>query len=358
MKRFIHSPTQLPDKKYRCINTFCFVLACFILLILIGIDWKMLQTIIFSASIAIDQYDSEVSFYAIAAWAIVLSFVLFFLFFCVFGARANEDLWIKHVFLAIILIFVFVPKEAIIMKYITCFNFYHKIFVQVRVYLTFVFISLLALTLLLDIFGLRKERSSLIIIPLVLVLISALVMNSLILESLQTDFNKDINKHTIKFGIFTSDEYEQIRNGTYIKDSTYDERIIGSLDALFNSQDNEIHGEICSNIECTNQYIRYYRFDIDCNSTSLFDDCKNASRIAFKLKYIEENHEIPTFSCAVVTENEWCTQGCQVFQQQYSIYLVQEFMHKVELPWLGLGKCQVKQPHVNISYLRDSNLCI
>ncbi|CAF0965062.1 unnamed protein product [Brachionus calyciflorus] len=331
------------------------------------IDWKLMSDTTWSASIAIKEFNSKISFSAIYLLAIFLHifFILLTIYPYILQYSTNEALEViifKHKAIMVAFFLAFIPKEIITFKFINSFNFYHEGYVQLRAYLTFIYIVLFILFCINEIILIVKHQDSLDfmhntllkLIPvfcIMLILIVCAGLNMVTLYKLETKFNKDISPKTIKLGLYTNEEIYNLTNGNYLDSFSYEQKIICSLnDVIKINKEEKIQQQ-------GRHYVKYFRKEIDCNSSQIFyNGCKKFTKMIIKIR--DRNFEYPDFRCGMVSLNGSCSNGCDDLKREnIGVYLVQYFEHKLELAWNGFARSEFKQPRVKLNESLDLSAC-
>lgn len=342
-------------------TSFLFLLSQILLLIILALDWTIMFDIKSRASIAMKQFDSVVSYSTISIWSILLDFSLIILYFVPYlfhikSRVSSRFLFIRQLVLVALLL-IFAIKEVITVKFMNCFNHYDQILVKIRVFLTFAFIILAVTISLNDLVDLLRTKVARIIdltptIIIILTLIVSFGYNIVLLARLNSEFDKDISKNTIKFGIFSKDEIDLIKKGMFVRDDKFDHRIVGTLGDLINSENKENHVKECilNDDYCKRYYRRAFKKYIKCED--VFTDCESISDLVITLKYIDYENEYPTYECQTKNDN-LCSIACREFKEKnYNIYLIQDFGNKIEMAWNNFERCEEIKP---IAYLKTSN---
>jgi len=158
----------------------------------------------------------------------------------------------------------------------------------------------------------------------------------------------------IQIGFFNRVEFNLIAKGIYIKDDSFDHRIVGSL------------AEVMS---IKNQYEEFTRFDdnifndpnfylhekklvftIECSNKTrlIFNDCIDADSKNLKiiLKYSKSGY--PSYNCYISKKFNEFNQICThlLLLDHLELMMIQFYNDKIGLAWSGFGKCM--QPNVRL----------
>lgn len=330
-----------------------------------GIDIKLMADFSNTASISIDYFNQSIHFSIISGLAILIGFICIILTFAV-GVHILGDEMLKSLYLLIILTVFSLINEGLIYKLLSCFNHYNFGLVQARSCLAILgasFLSFCVTCELIEIFKNNKDKQitrSLIVVFIILIVAMTpfIVLNSLLLKNLDTSFEKDISLKTIKMGLFTSNEIEQITNHKYEKQPYFDKKLLGLLDNIVNSKSKVLNYTYNYAFGSRKVYTMYYKKILTCDSDlkKIFSECENSSKLVFKLKY-EIDYGYPSYSCAKIDLKGNCVKGCSKLLMNYSIYLIQEFDY-VEPAWANFGRCEIKQPNFKLEINPYLNACI
>ncbi|CAF0989299.1 unnamed protein product [Brachionus calyciflorus] len=284
----------------------------------------------------ISYHGINVAFYVLKILYIILLIVLIFL--TLIGSQLS-------IFLSTIsILFLNVPKEAILFKFYTCFNHNEHSFLIARCILTFFFCLIIGLLNLFYLFIIKNSENkphrltALLKYPFyvisILALLAILALNIAILAKLKREISFPIEPNKIEMGYFTRNEINQIESGNFIKDSEYDQRIVGKLsDILFSNK--------------KNFDTQYYNFDLKCSNgdDGIYAlDCIDSSQLKITLHY-SYNREYPNYNCArfkSFPSNNSCSLDCPNLSNSYKLYLVQQNDNIINPAWNGMCNCELK----------------
>lgn len=276
---------------------------------------------------------------------------------------------------SVTLLLIVVPREAIVYKFITCFNYTNNSVIIARSTLAFVLVFLIFLASIRYLFTKADYSTSYKdscikitgFILTILTLATVLVLNILVLVNLKSELKSDISPSNIDIGFFSSSEIAQINLGQFSKDSNFNMRVIAKLSDIIYSENKQLafsdcssscSGKSCSTY-CEDYYLRTLIIQIACNSESrlVYGECKNTSlaHLNIVLKYLDGSG-YPSYNCAANT-NTSCSEGCSSLSLKYQLYLIQKNSNNVELAWKGLSNCAVIQPKVKLNEDKKINIC-
>ena len=280
----------------------------------------------------------------------------------------------------IVFMFFFIVKETIMFKFITCYNYPTNSIIIARSFL--VFIMVLFSTMLSVRYLQSKSSPNFRILYFILIFIlgslmlAIFILNIVLLSMLNNPLANKIGPENIKIGYFNQTDINLILNGKYVKDNTYNNRIIGTLSnviysnysyqQLLSTFGNVIYSNYsyykdfsyvsCSSkSSCTYNNLNFYNFQIACTSQNqaIYQDCLNASSLTMKLKYLDFG-PYPSYNCIVNTDTENCSKLCSQFLYlNYQLILIQDFSGIVQPAWQGLSNCN-KQPRIYLN--QDFNI--
>ena len=300
-----------------------------------------------------------------------LNLVYLFTFACIFTCGKLITQYIAILGIANLLFNV--VSEGIFYKFAICFSFPTNGIVIARSS----FAIILMLTLIIVPFSLHFFRSvnggidkksrvndalmnSFLIIPC----LGIIALNIALIAQLKSQLNYTLSPYNIQMGFFNSSEISLIQNGTYVKTSTFDDQLIGSLSNVMYSPNKIFDHREChwngKSQSCTDYYMHFYSPQITCNQQTqqFYQDCVGSSQIKIKMKYLDDG-PYPTYNCVAnrtYTEYNRTYYQCVTCDQLFSSYnliLIQQVNNKVELAWTGLCSCS-GNPNIRLS--QDMNI--
>ncbi len=161
-------------------------------------------------------------------------------------------------------------------------------------------------------------------------------------------------------GFFNRSEITSIQDGTFVKDSLFDSRIIADLSDVILSPTSISYNCTRTNGRkkrkarrkrrprrttrryscCTRcSYYKAFSQAIECNNetSTLFADCLNATSLVFSFKYI--NYTSLTYNCQL-QQNGKCVSNCtKLASSDYSLQMFQLIDNQVQSTWTGTSDC-------------------
>lgn len=360
------SKLALPDLILRIFTLLCSI-------VYYGLDITLINQNSDRISIARDALNSYINFTNIGVAVIVLGaiFMVCLLALIFFGLIPDNTMSGLFLFVFSLGLVLFeITRDAILYKYISCFNFSSHYIIKARVSFRFIFLVSYVAICVLSLFKEGSKGSRIVrIIHIVLsVLISGalIALNILILVSLKAELSRSIGPEYIDMALLTRSDFKKVENGSYIKDSYYDYRVISQLSNITKSNETKLaykdcdykcDDKVCHN-ECTNYYWRFLTVKIKCKEETkfLYKECETANNIIIRVRYLDEG-SYPLFGCGV--ENMYnCTPGCPYLVSSYQLYLVQQYSsNQLELAWTGLCNCVDESPRFVLYHDKNMNVC-
>lgn len=358
------------------IKVFTFLIIVLIILIAIttfALDITYQVQTLTSASISIDQFDADVSFIGINVGFIVLAILhIVSLFPLVFEPCFPQQEYLIF-YTTLTCLALLIPREAILFKFISCFNFSNNGVIIARASLTLLSMLLLLLLSIKLVISDTKESSKCIltffrIVAFVVSLccvITIIMLNIFTLINLKSELKTEISPYKIDVGYFTKDEITKVEEGVFVKNSDFEKRFVGKLSDVIYSSNKKIaysdcytscQNRVCST-KCTDYYWRTLNFNIICNAESktFYTDCNSASSLIMTVKYLDGG-AFPTYNCAMY-KNSTCELSCPNLVLNYQLYLTQRSSNNVELAWKGLCNCGKGQPKVELTEDKSIDAC-
>ena len=221
----------------------------FLIVLIYALGLTILRRTTQSASIAASQLmDNGFTLTGVYSGVIALGMIQIILaisliFFTVIDTRFGQS-WLLVLFLGLTSLLFVAPSEVIFFKFCTCFNFFNNDIVVARSNLVVVLGIFLLLVPSLCFFHVLLEDGSikcdakLIAIPvLILPTLAVIGMNAVLIKQLNNPLSKDIQPSNINMGFFDDKEFSSIQNGSFIRDSTFSQRLIGTLSEIIESTD-------------------------------------------------------------------------------------------------------------------------
>lgn len=337
------------------------------LIAIFGLDITFNEQTLKRASIATDTFNSGVSFVGInnGFYVLTIFFIIGLLFSIGEAFIPKKEFTIFY--LSALVLLLLIPREAILYKFITCFNYSNNAIIIARASLTFVLmIFLLALNVLYLAF-LREENevhSSLLRVGRILAfivtvcsVIAIVVLNILIIVNLKPQFNNDISPYNIDIGYFDKNDISNIESGLYVKDIHFNKRVISKLSDVIFSQNKKLAYRRCSKNSCTSYYLRTLNVNIMCTNETVnfYKDCESASYLTIRMMYLDRG-VYPSYNCAKY-KNTTCELGCPNLALNYQLYLIQQNSGGVEPAWKGLCNCGTKIPKIDLTEDKEIEIC-
>ena len=206
----------------------------------------------------------------------------------------------------------------------------------------------------------RFDFKYLIFLVVLIPALIVLALNIVLINKLGAQLSYYIKPSEIYMGYFSSSEKNSIENGAYVKDSTFQYRLIGTLNEVISSNDKQFAYRQCSNRrQCTYYYIHSFTYELLCNNQSMlfYKDCQDADSfsLTMELKYLDGGG-YPRYNCVKNTDNSTCVNKCVNLISNYELILIQQYENKVQLAWTGLSKCNSK-PNAKLIYDSTINPC-
>jgi len=221
----------------------------FLIVLIYALGLTILRRTTQSASIAASQLmDNGFTLTGVYSGVIALGMIQIILaisliFFTVIDTRFGQS-WLLVLFLGLTTLLFVAPSEVIFFKFCTCFNFFNNDIVVARSSLVIVLGFLLLLVPLLCLFyvkfddGTIKCDAKLLTIPVLLIPTLAIIgMNGALIYQLNAPLNQDIQPSNINMGFFDETEFSEIQNGSFTRDSMFDQRFVGTLSQIIESTD-------------------------------------------------------------------------------------------------------------------------
>lgn len=366
------------ETKSRVVDIVLRISLVIFLLILYGLDIAILEQVSNSISIAKTNFDSYLSFSGIRISIIILGALqcLAHICFCI-SAIDNESIIDKPFLYIITLVnmLIEIPREAILYRFIGCFNYSSHAIIKARFSFTFVWILIL---LGLSIINVLKESSTnrrivntINLILVTCISITIIGFNVAFLVNLKSVLSFPVGPNNIDLGFFTESEIDEIEKNDFLKDEFYKTKIVAKLSDVIYSKKTTKAYQVCSynsdcvsldqsncTKTCTDYNWRYHTVSIDCNNQTrnVFLDCFYANKMKILLKYTE-NGSFPIYSCG--TENsKTCSPGCPDLSMDYRLYMVQQNSSKIEKAWRSLCNCLNIYPNLRLNQDSNSNVCL
>ena len=178
------------------------------------------------ASIAVYQLGDEVSVRGLSIGVVlfdIFSMAAMFAFFFIFYTDKNKILVVGFLPAVSVLL---ITKEAVIIKFITCFNYANNSTVIARSTMVFLFVATFVGLQTIYLLNLQQSNNSRILqtvftVILLIALVATVVINIYMLAVLQPSTNKDIGPSNINIGYFNQTEINAISNNTYTMDAFF-----------------------------------------------------------------------------------------------------------------------------------------
>ena len=323
------------------------------------------------ASIAVYQLGDGVSVRGLCIGAVVLdtfALIAIFIFFFIFYKDTNNILVVGFLPAVSVLL---ITKEAVIIKFMKCFNYASNSTVIARSSMVFLFVAAFVGLHAIHLLNPKQSSSSsrhritqtVLTVILLIALVATVVINIYMLAVLQPSTNKDIGPSNINIGYFNQTEINAISNNTYSMDAFYNTRTLSNLYSLIYSNNKILDRVVCtysskSGRSCTYYYWHILLIEIACTGQNLvfYRDCANATSLTVKMLYLDEG-PYPYYNCLVNKVAERCASNCtQLLSANYQLVLTQMFAGKIESAWRGFSNCNI-QPKILLTYSSIISSC-
>jgi hypothetical protein len=223
--------------------------------IIIALDITIFSQTLSRASIAVYQFGDGVLIHGLVAAVIVIEILLLLLHLIFIIIPINKRILLTLFYPAISGLIII--KEAVLYKFINCFNYFNRDIIYARSILLILLIIYFVGVGFLHVFD-RSNRYSIIettkptvltfilMILFVILSLAVVVLNIVLLTQLGDQLKYDIRPSNIKMGYFNQSEIDTITNGSYKKDAYYSNRIIGNLAQVINSDDKILYRRTCT----------------------------------------------------------------------------------------------------------------
>lgn len=337
-----------------------------------GLDAGILIKTLSDASIAIQGFNNYLSFSAIMISVLILGFFYLIAVFSLLAASFSKEPraeFTLNIVISIATLLLNIPRESIMLKFISCFNYTSNSLAQSRAALNFIFAVILIVISFMSLFKEAKSTGAKIVkivnfVALSVISIAIIAINILILINLKPVLKNPISPYSIDVGFYNLTEINQIKSNDYAKDDSYNLRTISKLSNVLYSKNKRWAYRDCPltcysrpSCTCTNYYWRFDNIYIQCTAEArrFYQDCENARGLRIGLKYLDSG-PYPTFSCAI-ERNNTCVTGCTYLTNNYNLYLVQQNAGNVEVGWNGFCNCIKRYPDLTINQDFSVNLC-
>ncbi|RNA11309.1 hypothetical protein BpHYR1_001587 [Brachionus plicatilis] len=336
------------------------VLALMLCITIFGLDihiqeqTKQKLSIAFHINNSTISYDAiNVAFYVLTILYIILNIALIVLTIIDF----HPTIFVSTLGLLLL----YLPKEAILLKFYSCFNHYDHSFIIARSILTFIFCLVLSLFGISCIFVLDKIRKilhraiNLLTYPSfvlsIVTLLAIIAINIALAAILKPPLLYDTSPHKIQMGFFSKSDINRIQNGVFIKDNSYDQNIIGNLSMLVDSD---------KTFSKSGLLYRSYDRTITCyGNDGIYEiDCNSKSYLTIRVIY-RDRYAYPSYNCARYSRTlngVTCSPGCHNLMDWYNLYLVQENNNIIYTAWDRFSNCELK-PSFTLTKDSTIDLC-
>lgn len=255
------------------------------------------------------------------------------------------------IYLSVISFLILIPHEALVFKFISCFNYATHVLITTRSILIFLTGFLLFLQCLIFISNQSQYHGEFMAHKFMFILSFSLfvifidiimALNAITLVQLKSLLKHDLSSNRVNIGLFNLTDIEKIQNGTYgiEQDMNSINRFVASLKDI---QKSELR---------INEKWTYFDKVINCSQVdrNFFTDCEKSSRIIIRFSYLFDNSQYPNFNCITDDINS-CSSGC-AFLFKYKLYLYQKIDSYIYPGWKGLCNCGPNDP---VLYLKERN---
>lgn len=342
--------------------------------VIYGLDISILYYTWSSMSIGYHDMNQTNYFGAQGISVLILGGVFLVITFTCVCTSAKEELSEDAAFLipfTFLILLIDLPRELILSKYISCFNFTSHSKITARVVIKFIFLSS---TIILNVISLVKDFSRLKIVRTINLIVFVILclgiafLNLKLLLDLKPKLKAPIGPDTIQMALLNAQEINQLENEEFRKDNLFEYRVLGNLSEILFNKKKEFAYEDCSkcyrsnekDCQCIRYYWHYMTVNINCteDTARFYKDCLNAKSLRIGLQYLDEQ-KYPLYNCAVLDEYT-CQLGCPNLLPEYRLYLVQNnpVTSELEVAWKGLCNCVQKyygfalglKPNMDVCY--------
>ena len=336
------------------------ILALMLCITIFGLDIHIQEQVKHKLSIAFYINNSSISYEAINVAFFVLTILYIILNIVLIGLTVID--FHPTIFVSTLgILLLYLPKEAILLKFFACFNHYDHSFIIARCILTFIFCLVMGLFGISCIFFLDKIRKTLHrIINLltypsfvisIIILLAIIGINIALAAILKPPLLYDTSPDKIQMAFFSNSEINRIENGIYIKPSNFEQRIIGNLSLLVESEK--------ANVKSGLLY-RSYEYNITCHGhKNIYElDCNSRSYLTIRVIY-RDRHAYPSYNCARFSNTFnglSCLHDCPNLMTRFNLYLVQENNNIIYTAWNRFSNCEL-EPKYTLTKDSSINLC-
>lgn len=336
------------------------IFALMLCITIFGLDIHIQEQVKHKLSIAFYINNSSISYDAINVAFFVLTILYIILNIVLIGLTIID--FHPTIFVSTLgILLLYLPKEAILLKFFTCFNHYDHSFIIARCILTFVFCLVMGLFGISCIFVLDKIRKTLhrvinlltypSFVISVIILLAIIGINIALAAILKPPLSYDTSPDKIQMAFFSQSDINRIENGIYIKPSNYEHRVIGNLSALLKSEKQFMK---------SNLLYRSYEFNITCHGNkNIYElDCNSRSFLTIRVIY-RDRLAYPSYNCARFTNTFTgltCLHDCPNLMNRHKLYLVQENNNIIYTAWNGFSNCEL-EPSYTLIHDSSINLC-
>jgi hypothetical protein len=357
---------------YRWFHLFFFIVE----LVIIALDFSITIITMYNASISIFQLGDGVSIRGLMTGIIVVEIFLFILHIVYFIVLFRKRL--HNIFAYTLGSILFLTKEAILYKFIICFNYPDNGMVIARSSLVFLITLIFVLAYFFHIFYMEQRNGNnpfslkpnwleiLLTLFVGVLQIAIVILNIVLLASLKQPLGIKIGPSNIQLGYFNQNEINSIQSGVYLKDMSFNDRFVGNLSEIIYSKDRRYAYRRCtysykSGTTCTYYYWHFYKYEIECNdkAKTFYKDCATpqAKSLQINAIYLDDG-PYPQYNCLVNTFNTSCASNCtQLVNSNYDLIMIQQNNERVEPAWKGFCNCATNLPRVRLPRNSEINFC-
>ena len=232
-------------------------------IVIFTLEIVIISTIKDSASISLSEISNGLSSNGLMIGDIVLTVIAWLMLLAIWIIiyQNKNDFLVLAIFVFTILIMI---KEAIIFKLLTCFNYANNDIFIARSSLNFIFAISVLMFLVISVYKKPPNTTDKLIIKLFQILcmlttaaslLVVFILNIVLLVQLKQPLPLAIGASKINIGYFNQTEITAIKNNSYVKDGSFDQRVISTLSDVIYSKNKTLSYVTCSRKSCTYFYL-------------------------------------------------------------------------------------------------------
>ena len=381
MRRLGDKSTQMTRTRLACL--FTRIVVCLFAIIVFALSIVILARTLASASIAVSQFGDDLSLTGIYTAVIVIgSFQLFAIIGFYIVAGLFLESFVSSLVLALVHLLLTLPSEAIIYKFVSCFNYTNNDLVVARSCMLILLMLASLVALLVNSFFQRENnstssnfselfKSGLPLAISLLVGITLVSLNIATMAKLRPQLGLDIQPSSLLMGYLNQTEISHLETkGTSgVSLDLSGDRLLGNLGDIVFSSNKRLYSRQCSGSgksrSCTNYYVHYYVSEVECATRQpqsvFYADCQvgGASTLTVFLRYIDSG-DYPTYRCVVNAGNQTCVSECgRLLASGYELTLFQPQVATslYEAAWTRFSNCDTTRPQIRLTHDSTLNPC-